>query len=267
MKDYCLSLAASQASIDQRSNVMREYVQAYLLNVLYEAGFFRNSAFVGGTALRFLYGLPRFSEDLDFSASGKEKMKFSELMRKLMRELKLAGYTATAVIKEDKTVQNAFVKFEGLLFEAGISPLKSQKLSVKIEIDANPPRGAVLEEKLVNKFFPINFLTYDKPSLFAGKAHALLSRKYTKGRDFFDLVWYLLAWKGLEPNFVMLNNALRQTGWEGEALSPGNWRMFIEKVVEKTDWKTVKSDVARFLDRPGDANIFNKENILKLLKE
>lgn len=266
MKDYCLSLAAAQTGTDQKFNAMREYVQAYLLSVLYEAGFFRNSAFVGGTALRFLHGLPRFSEDLDFSAAGKEKMEFGELMRKLMRELKLAGYTATAAIKDEKTAQSAFVKFEGLLFEAGISPLKSQKFSVKIEIDTNPPQGAVLEEKLVNKFFPINFLSFDRASLFAGKINALLSRKYAKGRDFFDLGWYLLTWKGLQPNFIMLNNALRQTGWKGEGLAAENWRMFLQEVVEKTDWKAVKSDVVRFLDRPSDADIFTKENVLRLLR-
>ena len=65
-------------------------------------------------------------------------------MGKIMRELELAGYNAAALVDEEKTINSAFIKFERLMHEAGISPLKSQKFSVKIEIDTHPPEGAVL---------------------------------------------------------------------------------------------------------------------------
>lgn len=267
MKDYCLSLVAAKSGYNEKLNAMREYLQAYMLSFMYEGGLFRHAAFVGGTALRFLYNLPRFSEDLDFSqGSGKEKIKFSVLMKRIMRQLELAGYSAAASVSEEKAVQSAFVKFEGLMYEAGISPLKSQKFSIKIEIDSNPPQGAVLQTQIVTKYFPISFLSYEINSFFAGKLHALLSRKYAKGRDYFDLGWYLSKWKDIEPNLTFLTNALRQTGWDREYPEKDNWRDFISKVVEHTDWKKVLQDVEPFLENPSGMNIFSKENILQLLK-
>jgi hypothetical protein len=152
------------------------------------------------------------------------------------------------------------------MYEAGISPLKSQKFSVKIEIDTNPPRGAVLEELLVNKYFPINFLAYNPASLLAGKVHAILIRKYTKGRDLFDLGWYLMTWKGVEPNFNQLNNALTQSKWQGPVISKVNWRGVVSAAIIKADWKKVKNDVEQFLEHPRDMELLSQERVLKILE-
>lgn len=265
MKDHCLALVAAKSGYNEKLNAMREYLQAYILSFMYEGGVFRYAAFVGGTALRFLHGLPRFSEDLDFSQAGKDSVNFGALMGKIMRGLELAGYSAAILVKKDKTVNSAFIKFDGLMHEAGISPLKSQKFSVKIEIDTNPPEGAALEELLVNKYFPINFLAYDPASLFAGKVHAILSRKYTKGRDLFDLGWYLMTWKGIEPNFIQLNNALLQSKWQGPVISKMNWREVLSNAVAKADWKKMRSDVEQFLEHPRDIELLSKEAVLKML--
>ncbi|MBU1038478.1 MAG: nucleotidyl transferase AbiEii/AbiGii toxin family protein [Candidatus Omnitrophica bacterium] len=265
MKDHCLALVAAKSGYNEKLNAMREYLQAYILSFMYEGGVFRHAAFVGGTALRFLHGLPRFSEDLDFSQAGKDKVDFGAMMSRITRELELAGYDAATLVDEDKTVNSAFIKFEALMHEAGISPLKSQKFSVKIEIDTNPPRGAVLEQLLVNKYFPINFLTYDRASLFAGKVHAILCRKYTKGRDLFDLVWYLMTWKDIEPNFIQLNNALTQSKWQGPVISNVNWREVARDAVAKADWKKVRSDVEQFLEHPHDIELLSQESALKML--
>lgn len=265
MKDYVLELVSGKEGYNAKLNAMREYLQAYTLRVMHDEGVFRSVAFLGGTALRFLHGLPRFSEDLDFSLTQKPQVKFEALLKKIMSELAAAGYDTTLSYNDKKTVNSAFVKFSGLLFEAGISPLKSQKFSIKIEIDNKPPEGAILETQLVNKYFPISFLSYDTKSLFAGKLHALLSRKYAKGKDYFDLGWYLSKWKGIEPNFVLLENALEQTGWSKDIPGKDSWRNFIYKVVENTDWKKVRQDVESFLENPSDLNIFTKENTLQLL--
>jgi predicted nucleotidyltransferase component of viral defense system len=265
MKDHCLALVAAKSGYNEKLNAMREYLQAYILSFMYEGGVFRRAAFVGGTALRFLHDLPRFSEDLDFSQVGKDKVNFGAMIDKIMRELELAGYSVSDSVEEDNTVNSAFIRFEALMHEAGISPLKSQKFSVKIEIDTNPPQGAVLEELLVNKYFPINFLAYDPASLFAGKVHAILSRKYTKGRDLFDLGWYLMTWKGIEPNFTQLNNALTQSSWQGPVISGVNWREVVSDAVRKADWKKVRSDVEQFLEHPRDIELLSQEAALKML--
>ena len=267
MKEYALELVKGIEGYDAKLNTLREYLQVYALRVMHNEGVFRSTAFVGGTALRFLYGLPRFSEDLDFSSEkDKPNYVFSQLMAKIKNEFELSGYNISVVYDDAKTVNSAFFKFDNLLQEAGISPLKSQKLSIKLEIDAKPPKGAVLVTQLVNKYFPITFLAYDTASLFSGKVHAILSRRYTKGRDFFDLGWYLSRWKGITPNLDLLAQALKQTGWEKEIPTQSNWRGLLKTIVEKTDWNAVKKDVERFLENTSDINALTKENVLQLLR-
>ncbi|MBI4243915.1 MAG: nucleotidyl transferase AbiEii/AbiGii toxin family protein [Planctomycetes bacterium] len=265
MKDYVLELVSQQTGLNAKLNIMREYLQAYVLKVMHNEGVFRTTAFLGGTALRFLYNLPRFSEDLDFSIVKKDGYKFVELVKKLRNELILAGYDISVSYNEKKTVQHAFFKFGGLMYETGISPLKDQKFSIKIEIDTNPPEGAILKTDVVNKYFPISFLSYDISSLFTGKLNALLCRGYTKGRDFFDIGWYLSKWRDLTPNMTLLQNGLKQTGWKKEMPTENNWRDFLYEVVKGANWKKVEQDVKNFLENPSDMNVFNKENVLKLI--
>lgn len=266
MKDYALELARSRSDSSDKLNIMREYVQAYILRIMHDEGAFRTTVFLGGTALRFLYNLPRFSEDLDFSAADKKEYAFAGIVKKVKQELALAGYDAKVTYNDEKIVKNAFFKIEGLMYEAGISRYKTQNFSIKIEIDTNPPEGATVKTEVANKYFPISFLTYDISSLFAGKVHALLNRKYTKGRDFFDLGWYLSQWRDITPNFIMLKNALMQTGWKGEIPSEKTWREYLFNVVERVDWKKARQDVENFLERPKDMDVFTKENVLNLIK-
>lgn len=267
MKDYVLELASRQSGFNAKINTMREYLQTYALKVMCDEGVFRTTAFVGGTALRFLYGLPRFSEDLDFSAAegGNTAYTFERMIGKLKKEFTLAGYDINVTYNDKKAVQSAFLKFSALLYEAGLSPLMEQRLSIKLEIDTNPPKGAVLKADIVNKYFPLSFLSYDIKSLFAGKLHALLSREYAKGRDFFDLGWYLSRYKGLTPNIELLQAALRQTSWKKEMPAADTWRERIVDTVKKADWSKIRKDVENFLENPSDLDVFSKENVLMML--
>ncbi|MBI4430571.1 MAG: nucleotidyl transferase AbiEii/AbiGii toxin family protein [Candidatus Omnitrophica bacterium] len=267
MKDFVLELIREKKSHNEKLNLMREYLQAYVLRIMHDAGFFRTTAFIGGTALRFLHSAPRFSEDLDFSLEGEQHIAFSQLLKKINSELSAAGYQVSVTAEKEKTVNSAFVRFESLLFEAGLSSHRDQKFSVKIEIDVNPPKGAVLRTQVVNRYFLISFLSYDTASLFAGKLHALLTRKYTKGRDFFDVGWYLSKWGNLEPNVLLLRNALKQTGWKGTMPTKENWRQPLYEVIQKANWSRVRQDVGNFLENPKDLDILTKENILSLLKK
>src|SRR3989338_5997583 len=106
MKDYCLALVAAKSGYNEKLNAMREYLQAYILSFMYEGGVFRSAAFLGGTALRFLHGLPRFSEDLDFSTAGKPRVNFALLLKKILSELKAAGYDAAVSYNDKKTVNS-----------------------------------------------------------------------------------------------------------------------------------------------------------------
>lgn len=266
MKDYLLELTASKRGFNAKLNSMREYLQAYILKIFHDQGLFRTTAFLGGSALRFLHGLPRFSENLDFSLTVNKTYSFVDIIKKVEKEFESMGYKVSIKYNDEKIVYYAFVKFEGLMYEAGISNLPDQNFTIKIEIDTNPPEGAVTETRVVNKYFPIAFLSYELTSLFSGKLHALLSRKYTKGRDFFDLGWYISRWKAICPNISLLHNALKQTDYKGELPLEDNWRKYIYAVVEKEDWKKVKEDVDNFLENPSDLDIFTKENVLNLVR-
>ena len=122
---------------------VREYLQARLLQALQDHHAFGTWAFVGGTALRFLFGLPRFSEDLDFSLieSGAED-RFRALLMAAKNTFVKEGYRVTVKLKDDKTVKSAFLRFSGLLYELGLSPLAAESLAIKVGTDTNPPAGA-----------------------------------------------------------------------------------------------------------------------------
>ena len=112
--------------------------------------------------------------------------------------------------------------------------------------------------KISNVYFPIRFLTYDLSSLFAGKLHALLIRGFSKGRDFYNLAWYLSKFDGIVPNFTLLNNACKQIGWTGPTFGIDNWRGALINGVKAADWELLKSDVVKFVENPQDMEVYTQ---------
>lgn len=267
MIDYLRQQIAAIDNNNLARCMVREYLQARLLECLQDTGAFETWAFVGGTALRFLYAMPRFSEDLDFSLirPGAD-IRFEQYLKKAKSVFEREAYAVSIKAKTEKTVQHAFIKFVGLLFELGLSPHRAETISIKVEMDTNPPAGANVETGVIRRHILLNLLHYDKPSLLAGKLHALLARDYVKGRDVYDLVWYLSDRTWPEPNITLLNNALRQTGWQEPAMTPKNWRRYLVSRVQQLDWKKVADDVRPFLARQQDLNLLDEHIILKLLE-
>ena len=246
--------------------LVREYLQARLLEMLQDGGAFSSWAFVGGTALRFLYSMPRFSDDLDFSlAPGARDDGFERLMKKAKSRFAAEGYGVSIKAKVDRAVKWAMLKFEGLLYEVGLSPLDSEKIAIKVEIDTNPPTGAGLETTIVRRHCLLNLQHYDRASLLAGKLHALLMRTYTKGRDVYDLLWYLSDRSWPEPNIEFLNGALRQTGWQGPSVTAVNWRPLVSERVAEFDWPKIRADVQPFLERRQDVDLLTHDSVVRLL--
>jgi hypothetical protein len=112
----------------------------------------------------------------------------------------------------------------------------------------------------------LNLQHYDKGSLLAGKLHALLTRKYVKGRDIYDLVWYLSDRTWPAPNIILLNNALRQTEWCGSEMTTDNWRKETALRVSQYDWDKVIADAHPFVERQDDLQMLNRQNLIKLLE-
>ncbi len=246
--------------------IVREYLQARILQGFQEDGVYMRWAFLGGTALRFLYSIPRFSEDLDFSVIESCKVTgFRSALQRVQSNLEPEGYHIRLKVNDSKRVSMAFFRFPALLYELGLSPREAQTISIKIELDTNPPGGAVTETTLIRRHVTINFLHYDRASLLAGKINAILSRPWTKGRDLYDLIWYLSDRTWPEPNLIWLNEALQQTAWPGPNITSRNWRDVLTDRLISLDWKNAQSDVAPFLERDRDIELVTLENVQKLL--
>jgi len=148
LRDIALQIASE--SMGGQRHVLREYLQNYLLFLMQKTKMNESLFFVGGTALRFLYGIRRYSEDLVFTA-GEEWVSSSLklFMSKIGRELEQAGYDMTIRLKDNKTVQRMMVRFAGLLYELGLSGRKKENISIHLEVDLNPPLGWKEERTVV----------------------------------------------------------------------------------------------------------------------
>ena len=252
MREEALAVARGKADPAQKLSAMREYVQGCVLRSLHESEAFLCLSFVGGTALRFLYNLPRFSEDLDFSLESSVGYGPVKWMEKAKRDLVAAGFDVAASWNDRKTVHVAWFRFAGLLKPAGLSGMADQKLSIKLEVDTSPPAGAATVVDIVNRHNRIfSIRHHDLPSLMAGKIHALLVRAYPKGRDWYDFLWYRTQRPPVEPNIQLLQNALDQTEGEGNFVAT-DWRALVRDRLARLDAATLRADVAPFLERPED---------------
>lgn len=254
-----LSSYQCQTILDQE-NALKEIAQEIALMALSRKDFFKKAAFQGGTCLRILYGLERFSEDLDFILEKPDQhFSWEEYIENMKEEFELYGYKLEVLNRNklDKVVRTAFLKAESL---GGILVLKDlrtncPKLQIKLEIDTNPPEGSNYELKYLDFPMPFAVKTQDLPSLFSGKIHALLCRPYTKGRDWYDFSWYVS--RSVAINLSFLNHALQQNSlWENANIDKA-W--LFEKLRDKimdTNWSEAKKDIMRFL-RPRELPVLD----------
>lgn len=254
----------------EQENALKEIAQEIALMALSRAYFFQLAAFQGGTCLRILYGLERFSEDLDFVLlKSNTHFDWDEYIKNMQEEFDAYGYKLEVTNKKklDSTIRTAFLKADS---QGGLLLLKDARtnrprLQIKLEIDTRPPDGSTYELKYLDFPMPYSIQTQDLPSLFASKSHALLCRSYTKGRDWYDFIWYVSRQTSI--NFTLLNKALEQAGpWSNQnILITPEW--FLVKLREKInliDWNEAKKDVARFLQQRQRASldVWSKEFFL-----
>ncbi len=267
MKAHLRALVAGLDPLSGR-NLLREYLQARVLEGLQRAGAMSSLAFQGGTALRFLYGLPRYSEDLDFAlerrpVGGSPGRCLREWLGAGARQLRREGYQVRVSVRDRSVVHAGWMRFRGLLHETGLSPHAEEVLGIRVDVDTEPPAGAVTRVRLVRRHVTLRLHHHDRASLLAGKLHALLARPWTKGRDLFDLAWYLSDPTWPPPNLALLNAALRQTGAEFPRVAPGTWRDVVRCRVETLPWDAVSADVRPFL--PHGVRMVGKGEVLGLL--
>jgi predicted nucleotidyltransferase component of viral defense system len=264
-------------SSDEYSRALREILQEIVLLGLWRSRFFEHAAFYGGTALRILYGLDRFSEDLDFSLltsnSGFELGRYGESLEK---ELEAFGFNVqweerSKVI--DTSIQSAFLKantYEQLLvitrdedISGGIH--SGSMTRIKVEVDTDPPTGFSTESKYLLLPIPFYVRTYTLPDLFAGKMHAILCRKWknrVKGRDWFDLVWYAANHPRL--NLAHLEQRMRQSGhWkDASPITEEDFRGILAGAINDLDVESAKREVEPFVKDPVALSVWAKDFFL-----
>ena len=238
---------------------LKEIIQQITLLGLYRGGFFTKASFYGGTALRMLYGLDRFSEDLDFCLNDLDlSFCFSPYTEAIEDELKRYGFSAKVEEKNQGAefpVGSAFVKQDTTqaLLMISDNPRRAQKgslLKVKLEVDKTNPKGALTEQKLISLPVPFLVQTLTPPSLFAGKLHALLARAYlnrVKGRDYYDFLFY--AARKTPINIAYLEAKLRDSGHlqDQKRLDLSELvRLLTDKFLH-TDFDKVKNDIMPFI--------------------
>ena len=237
-------------------NALKEIFQEIALAALSRTDFFKYAAFQGGTCLRILYGLPRFSEDLDFVLLKTDpNFQWSLFLQTMQLEFEAYGLhlEATDRSKADSAIKKAFLKErsfgQSLTLSYPLNTSDTQSIQIKLEIDINPPEGSSFEVKYLDFPYPFSLTLQDRPSLFAGKCHALLCRKYVKGRDWFDFIWYVTQKTPI--NYDLLEQALYQPGPWGKppvGMFSRDWVSGqLHAKILSIDWTEAQQDVARFL--------------------
>jgi predicted nucleotidyltransferase component of viral defense system len=231
---------------------------------LHQSEAFSCLSFVGGTALRFLFGLQRFSEDLDFSLESSDSYEPAKWLGKLKRDLEFMGFVPEITWNDNRVVHTGWIKFSHLLKEAGLGALPSQKLSIKLEIDSKPPSGAKTETKVVNLHRLMSLRHHSLPCLMAGKVRAVLTRPFHKGRDWYDLMWYLSRRPPVQPDLAFLQASLSQ-GPEGDSMAGKDWKNLLARKLSGLKAKDLLKDVAPFLEHPEDGRLLEPEKLRQAL--
>ncbi len=241
---------------------LREILQQTALLGLARHQFFEYAVFYGGTALRILYGLDRYSEDLDFSLiKANSDFDFTPFLEGMHQELKAMGFDLDVTVRKknaDTGIWSAFLKANTLTLLLsihekikikGINP--EQKVQIKLEIDTDPPPSHLpLESKLVMNPLPFYVGTYAIADLFAGEMHAILCRnwkKRIKGRDWYDLVWYI---QGEVPvHLSHLRERMQQTKHLRVDEKFGGQELLerLHQRIDEIDWELAKSDISIFI--------------------
>jgi predicted nucleotidyltransferase component of viral defense system len=238
----------------QKEYAIKEILQEIALYGLWMTGFFELAAFQGGTSLRILHGMPRFSEDLDFILKEPDPgFEWSVYLNGMVACFEEFGLTVEILDKSrmDQRIKKALLKDSstGLQFNLNFSSGRLRKIQkIKFEIDVNPPEYSNFEYTYLD--FPLDFEVchQDLPSNFALKLHAMLCRPYVKGRDWYDFNWYIK--KNVPPNLGHLESALDQWGPWKNLGNPVDIKWLKTQLAIKTeaiDWKATAEDVRAFV--------------------
>ena len=263
----------------EETQATKEIIQEVALYALWRADFFKVAAFQGGTSLRILHKLPRFSEDLDFMLKEPDPdFEWRGYLEQLLACFEEYGLKSEALPKGkmEQRIRKAVINDNSITSQLNLSFYSghaNQKIKIKLEIDVEPPAGSGYNYTYLD--FPSDYEVchQDLGSNFALKIHALLCRGFLKGRDWYDFNWYIR--QGISPNLKHLQNALIQYGpWQGQAnlMVDLTWlKITLQEKIDGIDWKLAGDDVERFLNATEQKSLnlwsehFFSQKLLKLV--
>jgi len=243
-----------QNAIEQE-HALQEVMQHYVLAGLARAGLFKEALFHGGTCLRILFGMRRFSEDLDFMLKAPDPgfgwRPYLEAVGELCRQEGI-HFELLDRSELEGSVRKAFLKTDSIgkvvLLDLPYSRDARRKIRIKLEIDTNPPEGSAFQTAFIG--FPVTaaITVQSLESAFGTKSHALLCRRYIKGRDWHDLLWFIS--RQVAPDLLLLQNAIDQQGsWAGQhqVVTPEWYIESLRARIDAVDWAAARDDVIRFV--------------------
>ncbi len=262
-------------------NALKELFQEIALLGLWRAKFFEHAAFYGGTALRIVYGLDRFSEDMDFSLlKPNEQFSLSKYNQAIIDELAAFGFEVSVQNKSKTTqsaIESAFIKATTVKQLITIKVASAMRMNlhpkhtikIKMEVDTQPPLEFTTEAKSLFLPIPFSVLTYSKQDLFAGKMHALLCRKWQnriKGRDWYDYYWYVS--RQIPVNLIHLQARLIQSNhWDpAQTLTHDHLIALIQNKIYDIDFNAAKQDVLTFLKDKSAVDVWSAQFFIELTK-
>jgi len=224
-----------------KKNLLREYLQYKILEIIFNSKLNNKLSFLGGTALRIVYNNSRFSEDLDFDNFALKQNEFSSLMEEIKTKLQKEGYLPEIRIVF-KGAYRCYIKIPQVLFDHKISDLPEEKIMIQIDtypynFDYKP------DKKILNKFeifTEINVTPMD--ILLSQKIYAILNRKRGKGRDYFDVISLL---QKVKPNYKYLNKVVSIQNKE-------ELKNKLISIIKAIDLNAMAKDVKPFLFNPSD---------------
>ena len=259
MSQYTLNTA------NDRRNATYEVMQQIVLAGLYRGGFFEHAAFYGGTCLRMMHGVERYSEDMDFSLLKKDEgFSLERYFPAIIDECRLLGREVEITRKDKRTfgkVESAFLKDTTDVYNISFQTEKSIK--IKIEVDTMPPLRFDTEQQLLLQPFSFMVRCFTLPCLFAGKMHALLFRQWknrVKGRDWYDFEWYVRT--AVPLKFEHLQARVRE--FNGMDIDIKQFQAMLTERLSQTDIRQVKADVLPFVQNPQELDIWSNDYFVQL---
>lgn len=251
---------------------LREILQEITLVGLWRGKFFEHAAFYGGTALRILYGLDRFSEDLDFTLlDNKRAFDWSFFEKNVTEELLSYGFKVSFSEKTksvETPIRSAFLKTntKHALIQIGVQGLSVNEIHsdalirIKVEIDSTPILGFDVESLYLKEPLPVSIRAVKESSLFAGKVHAALYRTWknrVKGRDWYDLVWFLRRNTPLNAYYFKECMQANEKLLKNKTLTEASLKALLHNRLEEIDLNAAKEDVRPFLRDPTQLNLWS----------